>query len=222
MAELNLYQRLLAITDEIGKIEKTGRNSMQNYAFIEQARVLAELRPLLKKHGVVILPETPGRSIERYEVVRGNGKPGVDVHVTVSSRYTVLNADKPDEKFTAEWDAGEALDSSDKASNKAVTASHKTYLMKLFNISDQDDPDASHIDAPSRGQQAPPESPKSYGTSERVPSEKQLNMIRAVGKKLGLQQAAIEARIMTLETSEQASEAIDALQAKLDVKGGTE
>lgn len=135
--DLNLYQKLLKITEEIGKIEKTGKNSMQGYAFIEQANVVAELRPQLSKYGVFIIPETISRTVERFE----NKKGTITVHSNVKSRYTVINADNPEEKFVSEWDAGEALDTSDKATNKATTASHKYYLMKLFNISDKDDAD---------------------------------------------------------------------------------
>lgn len=140
--DLNLYQKLLAITEEIGKIEKTGKNSMQGYSFIEQAKIVAELRPLLKKHGVFIIPESVSRTIERFE----NKKGTITVHSNVKSRYTVVNADNPEERFVSEWDGGEALDTSDKATNKATTASHKYYLMKLFNISDKEDGDA---DSPS-------------------------------------------------------------------------
>lgn len=144
----NLYQRLLAITDEVGKIDKTGKNQQQGYAFIEHARVVAEIRAAMVKHGVMIMPEIITRRIDRFDVVRGSGKAGVDVHVNIKSRYTVINADDPMERFTCEWDGGEALDSSDKATNKAGTASHKYFLMKLFNISDQDDPDATSPELP--------------------------------------------------------------------------
>jgi hypothetical protein len=138
----NLYQKLLSITEEIGKIDKTGKNTMQGYSFIEQAKVVAEVRVQLAKHGVMIIPEIAERSLERYNVTRSNGKAGTDIHVQVKSRYTLVNADNPDERMICEWDAGEAIDSGDKATNKAVTASDKSFKMKLFNISDQDDPDA--------------------------------------------------------------------------------
>lgn len=147
---INLYQKLLKITEEIGKIEKTGRNAMQNYAFIEQAQVVAELRPQLARWGVMIIPETIDRTVERFEVTRSNGKQGVDVHVRVKSRYTVVDADNPDDKIVCEWDAGEAIDSSDKATNKAATASHKYFLMKLFNISDKEDGDSESPEAPAK------------------------------------------------------------------------
>lgn len=145
--ELNLHQKLLKITEEIGKIEKTGRNNQQGYSFIEQSKVMAELRPQLVKWGVIIIPETIDRRVERYDVTRSNGKAGADIHVNVTSRYTVVNADKPDERFVCDWNAGEAIDSGDKATNKATTASQKTYLMKLFNISDKDDADADSPEA---------------------------------------------------------------------------
>lgn len=138
----NLYKKLLAITEEIGKIAKTGKNMQQGYNFIEQALIVAEVRVQLAKHGVMIIPETVSRRVDRYDVVRSSGKAGVDVHVNVVSRYTIINADDPAERFTAEWDAGEAIDSGDKATNKAVTASDKYFLMKLFKISDKDDPDS--------------------------------------------------------------------------------
>lgn len=162
--KLNLYAKLLKITEEIGKIEKTGRNSMQNYSFIEQAQVVAELRPQLAKYGVFIIPETIDRTVERFDVTRSNGKQGVDIHVNVKSRYTVVNADNPDERFVCEWDGGEAIDSSDKATNKATTASHKYFLMKLFNISDKEDGDNDSPEPPP----AAPARKTAYATPKQI------------------------------------------------------
>lgn len=168
----NLYQKLLLITEEIGKIEKTGRNSQQGYEFIEQAQVVAEVRVQLAKHGVMIIPETVSRTLGRYEVTRSNGKPGVDIHARVASRYTLVNADNPDEKMVCEWDAGEAIDSGDKATNKATTASHKYFLMKLFNISDKDDPDAeTPVAAPQQSPTSPEPVPDESGFDPDLASE---------------------------------------------------
>lgn len=147
MSDVNLYQRLLAITQEIGKIDKTGRNSQQGYTFIEQAQVVAEVRAQLAKHGVMIIPETISRTIDRFE----NAKGTTMFHANVVSRYTLINVDNPEERMVCEWDAGEALDSSDKATNKATTASNKYFLMKLFNISDKDDPDSESPEPPKPG-----------------------------------------------------------------------
>lgn len=172
----NLYQKLVAITDEIGTIEKTGRNSQQGYAFMEQSQIVAELRPLLKKYGVMIVPEVIDRRVERYDVTRSNGKQGVDVHVQVDSRFTIINADNPDERIVCAWDGGEAIDSGDKATNKAITASNKYFLIKLFNISDKEDADGdTPAAAPAASRQAPP-APPSVST---FASEKQVGLLLA-------------------------------------------
>lgn len=142
MAEtLNLYQKLLKITESIGKMEKEGRGDGIPYRFIEQSMIVAKLRPLLAEHGVMIMPEAVGHEVQKLETTDKFGKPKVQFSSTVSMRFTVINADKPDERMTCNWSAGEALDGSDKATNKAVTAANKTFLMKLFNISEKEDPD---------------------------------------------------------------------------------
>lgn len=171
--ELNLYQKILKITESIGSIKKTGKNQQQGYGFIEQSEVMAELRPQLVKWGVVIQPETVSRTTDKFQ----NSKGTTFVHANVVSRYTVINADNPEERFVSEWDAGEAMDTSDKATNKAVTASQKTYLMKLFNISDKDDADKDSPEA------QPPKNKVPKPTDKATPKQKQqlMNMMKAVG-----------------------------------------
>lgn len=177
----NLYQRLLDITSEVGKIDKTGKNSQQGYAFIEQARVVAELRPQLAKHGVMILPETVNRTVTQVT----NSKGTVFTQVLVYSRYTLVNADNPEERMALDWDAGEALDMSDKATNKATTASQKTFLMKLFNISDQDDPDKDHIVLDTTIS-TPAEAPQPSNPDKLI-SEAQVRLVFARLKNKGIQ-----------------------------------
>jgi hypothetical protein len=115
---------------------------------------VAEVRVQLAKHGLMIIPETVDRHIDRYTTMKPGYKQGdppkeqASFHATVKSRYTLVNVEDPNDRMVCEWDAGEALDTSDKATNKATTASHKYFLMKLFNISDKDDPDADSHEAP--------------------------------------------------------------------------
>lgn len=138
ISNMSLCEKLLTITGKVGHQEKTGRNSAQGYGFIEQAAVVAALRPLLEMYGVVILPEVTNRTIERFVNARGN----TSIHANITMKFTVINAHDIKDLWTFEWNAGEAIDTSDKATNKAVTAAHKYFLMKLFNISDKEDADA--------------------------------------------------------------------------------
>lgn len=183
----NLYTKLLNITEEIGKIDKTGKNAAQGYSFIEQSKIVAEVRVQLAKHGVVIVPETVSRTIDRYTKQVPGYKPSdppkeqATIHANVVSRYTIINVDNPEERFVCEWDGGEALDTSDKATNKAITASQKYFLMKLFNISDQDDPDSDSTEAPA-SRPAVGTTPSAVGSPaprplqpERQPAEEEIS-----------------------------------------------
>jgi hypothetical protein len=53
VAALNLWQKLAAITGEVGTIAKYGKNKEQGYAFIEYAAVAGALRTLFAKYRVV-------------------------------------------------------------------------------------------------------------------------------------------------------------------------
>jgi hypothetical protein len=94
------------------------------------------------------------------------------------SQYTIINADYPDERIVCDWDAGEALDTSDKATNKAVTASQKYFLMKLFNISDKDDPDSESHEVPAQAKVASrPNTATPQASASNPVSDKQASMI---------------------------------------------
>ena len=141
--KLNLYQKLNKISVEIGTVGKTGKNLQQGYAFMEQAEIMMRARKLLDEYGVTIIPETLDRTLYERDVVRTNGKQGIDSHVQVKSKFTLVNSDEPKERIECLWDGGEAIDSGDKATNKAITASQKYFYIKLFNISDKEDADTT-------------------------------------------------------------------------------
>ena len=146
---LNLWQKLSAITGEVGVIAKDGTNSEQKYKFIEYAAVAGRLRELFAKYHVVVIPRMGDREVA--EITSSYGKKGVAV--TIHFEFTFRNADKPDETEVIPW-VGEAADYGDKATNKAATAALKYCLMRTFNVSEKgdEDPDSTTID---RGRQEP-------------------------------------------------------------------
>lgn len=137
-----LYRRILDITEEIGAIEKDGSGEGLKYKFIEQSLIKGKLRPLLAKHGVAVMPEVVSKSIETKDYTDQYGKAKSQRAASVEMRFTLVNVDDPTEMMTLHWDGGEALDTSDKATPKAITAAHKSFLIAQFNISEKEDPDA--------------------------------------------------------------------------------
>jgi len=126
---LNLYQKLAAITGEVGPVAKGGKNTQQDYAYIEYAAVAGALRDLFAKYGVIIVPNMGERNLSPL-------KDGKGTYTEIKFRFDVINADKPDDRFSVDW-IGEASDYGDKGTNKAATAALKYYLMRQFNVSEQ-------------------------------------------------------------------------------------
>lgn len=206
METMNLYQKINAISNDLGVIEKSGKNTMQNYNFMEQAEIMAKIRPLLEKHGLAIIPETIERRVFEREVTRSNGKQGIDTHVQTNHKYTIVNTDKPDERIECLWDGGEAIDSGDKATNKAITASQKYFYIKLFHISDKEDPD---LDSPSEANKAEAKPVKPVVKTDNKANEGQLNAIRNLSSKIAL---AIDETKLSKMTFDEAGQEITRLQ----------
>jgi hypothetical protein len=138
---LNLYQKLAKVMADVGSVEKTGHNAFHKYAFIEQGVLMAKLRPLLAEAGIVILPEITSVQYRKEGTV-----------AQCAMAFTLVNADNPEERIGPLAWAAEGEDKGDKAVNKAGTSGHKYFLLKLFLVSDKDDPDAeTTTEAPLRG-----------------------------------------------------------------------
>jgi hypothetical protein len=154
IASMNLWQKLAAITGEIGSIAKDGKNAEQKYSFIEYAAVAGALRTLFSKYHVVCIPNMGERSAE--EIISKYDKKGL--FVTIKFTFTFKNADKPNEVEVINW-IGEAADYGDKATNKAATGALKYCLMRTFNVSEKgdEDPDSQTPDlGEQRSQDRPP------------------------------------------------------------------
>src|SRR5574340_844187 len=95
-------------------IAKGQRNKEQGYSYRGIDDVLNALSPLLSKHQLVIVPEV----IER-NVIEGKTKSGTSLwKVTVKVKYRVMSAEDGSAVDTTVY--GEAMDSADKATNKAM------------------------------------------------------------------------------------------------------
>ncbi|TFB85826.1 hypothetical protein E3O44_12555 [Cryobacterium algoricola] len=204
--QLNIYQKIAKITGEVGLIKKGGTNKDQGYAFIEYAAVAGELRSLFAKYGVVIVPRMQVASKQsRNEVESKYGAKGN--HALIDFSFNVVNADKPDDKFTVPW-TGEALSFDDKGTNKAATSALKYYLMRQFNISEKgEDPDAESPTAITQ-----PAAPVADG-----PTEEQFDRIEELAPQKGKDVEWLKLLGPKLTTTKAAAEAIAKLEALEDV-----
>ena len=130
-----------AITDVSADIAKTGigkdrSNQQQGYKFRGIDDVYNELAPLLAKHKLCILP----RVLARECIERVTAKGGAIFYVTVDAEFDFVSA-VDGSKHTVKT-FGEAMDSADKATNKAMSAAYKYAAFQAFCIPTEGDNDA--------------------------------------------------------------------------------
>ena len=139
---MNVYESIAAVSAELAQtgISKDRKNSQQGYSFRGIDDVYNALAPLMAKHKLVILP----RILTRTCVERTTAKGGVLFYVTVEAEFDFVSA-RDGSQHTART-FGEAMDSADKATNKAMSAAYKYAAFQTFCIPTEgdNDADASH------------------------------------------------------------------------------
>jgi hypothetical protein len=136
-----VYEAIINIMSEIGAISKSRKNVQQGYSFRGVDDVLNSLQPLLVKHQLIILPNV----IERKETERTTKNGGIMLHVIVQMSFTCISTIDGSEIVSIM--SGEAMDSGDKATNKAMSTAYKYFAFQLFCIP-TDEPKDSEIDSP--------------------------------------------------------------------------
>lgn len=134
---LKIYTLIPKIMSEIGAIAKSGRNTDDEYDFQKIDDVVARLQPLLVKNGVSTIPNV----LESHETIEQKKKGVVQIRVKQKVKYSLCADDGSMIESTVE---GEAIDESDKATNKAFTAAYKNMCKQVFclRVKDMDDADA--------------------------------------------------------------------------------
>ena len=135
---MKVYQAIAAVMKDMAAqgISKDRRNQQQGYNFRGIDDVYNALAPIMSKHGLVVLP----RVLSRECVERQSAKGGALFYVTVEVEFDFVCAED-ESKHTVKI-YGEAMDSADKATNKAMSAAYKYAAMQAFCIPTEGDNDA--------------------------------------------------------------------------------
>jgi hypothetical protein len=135
-----IYKKMAEVMASIGAVGKNSTNTMQGYKFRGIDMLVNALHPALIKNGVFLAPKVTKHAETVREVTRANGKQGFDKHVTLEVEYTFYAEDGS--YVTVGPVVGEAMDSGDKASNKALSAAFKYALIQTFSVPTEDMADA--------------------------------------------------------------------------------
>jgi hypothetical protein len=155
---LNVYQLIAAVSAEIASagIAKDRKNTQQNYSFRGIDDVYNALAPILAKHGLVILPRIVDRQVTERRAQSG----GALFNVVVKAAFDFVSSHDGSKHVVETY--GEAMDSGDKATNKAMSAAYKYAAFQAFCIPTEGDNDADQTthkvepSAPAQAQAAKP------------------------------------------------------------------
>jgi hypothetical protein len=132
---LKIYSQINLVMKDLGPIAKDRKNTHQGYAFRGIEDLYNAIHPVLVKHGVFCAPSVVDTKNETFQ--KADGKNSYRVLLTVNHRFFAS-----DGSFVDVVTIGEGVDTSDKASNKAMSAAMKYAFVELFAIPTADIEDA--------------------------------------------------------------------------------
>lgn len=134
----SIYAALANVMADVGHVAKAERNTQgRGYNFRGIDAVVNAVGPALRKHQVIVVPDV--RTYEYGEILSGKDRTPMG-HARVVVAYTFYG---PDGDSIVSSTAGEAFDSGDKATAKAMSVAFRTALLQALALpTDEPDPDS--------------------------------------------------------------------------------
>ncbi|EPR9081060.1 ERF family protein [Cronobacter dublinensis] len=130
MTEKLVYQAISAVAKEMATtgISKDRTNTQQNFKFRGIDQVYNALAPALVNHGLLILPRITERTVTERTTPKGT----VLFYVVVKAEFDFVSTKDGSVHTVVTY--GEAMDSGDKATNKAMSIAYKYAAFQAFCI----------------------------------------------------------------------------------------
>ena len=214
MTAPTLVQKLVQISNDAGFVAKTGKNASQGFNFRGIDAVVNAISPGLRASGVIVYPTVLDYQYEQIAVGQNKALVG---HVRLEVRFTFTDGIDSISAVVA----GEAMDSGDKATAKAMSVAFRTALLQVFTLpTDERDPDedsfvrasssrANHpsVSAPVEQDDTDHAFPSKQSRPSGLATEKQRDYIKDLAKKRGY-----DAEISNELTFDEASQLITELK----------
>lgn len=131
-AAINAVQRDIAITG-ISKNNTTMGGAKFKFRGIDD--VYNALSPLMAKHGLIVAPRYSDRALVERKSSNGNSL----FYITVTGHFDFISVVDGSKHTVTTF--GEAMDSGDKGTNKAMAIAHKYALLQVFAVPTEGDND---------------------------------------------------------------------------------
>ena len=163
---MGLYEKIYNVMAESSALEKDMSVGGQ-YKAISEKMVLNEIKPLLKKHKLILIPVAA--EVEQKEKL-----------TVISAKYKIIDIETGESEILAT--IGNGADSQDKGSGKAWTYAYKCLIQKTFCLFSGEDTDNEHSDDITAKQTKTQGEYKSASSGPKLVSDKQLALLYAKGK----------------------------------------
>lgn len=139
-----VFERLSKVMDIVGAVGKNKTNAQQGFKYRAIDDFIQAVHPALVSAGVVLIPEV----LTHESANRPTKSGGISTHVVITAKFTFY---APDGSSVSGVTVGEAADSADKASNKAMSQALKYFLMQALMVPLEDLADGDRV-TPDMGQ----------------------------------------------------------------------
>lgn len=161
----NLYKKMHAVMSETKSLERDkevgyGRNA---YKAISESNVLNEIKPLFKKHGLIIFPISVD-VVDRVDTFITKDGESSRLMTQVIPKWKIVDVESGESEVITS--IGNGVDTQDKASGKAMTYALKVALQKTFMLFSGEDSDNDFSDDITRSQTK--QSPEDQSKLKRV------------------------------------------------------
>jgi hypothetical protein len=146
---MSLYEKIYNVMNETEGLEKdlTVGSGSNSYKAVGEKEVLNMLKPLFKKHKLIIFP-IDGQMTEQNSVFDTSYKGEITTktrNVTqLIAKFKIVDIESGESEILIGF--GNGADSQDKGSGKAFTYAFKTMLSKTFMLFSGEDTDNTHSD----------------------------------------------------------------------------
>lgn len=150
-----IFKKIPQIMKAVGSIGKDRANTQQGYKFRGIEDMYSSFHPVMVEAGVFCAPEVLESETSEIEGTNKDGKAKVSYRVVMRVRHRFYTEDG---SYVDAVTQGEGIDTSDKASNKAMSAAMKYAFIELFSIPTEDI-EESDRESPEAGGRVNPAAP---------------------------------------------------------------
>ncbi len=170
VAPPKIYAAVAAVLEDLGAVGKDKSNQHGGYKYRSIDQVLNALNPVLSKHKVFFVPNVLSSVEEKFKSKQGTDS----VRVKLRVAYKIYTTDGSSIDALIE---SEGTDTSDKATNKALSAAFKFLTTQIFCIAYE-----GMVDADADQPDAPPAKAKEAGKDKQQPVKKEEPITDALAK----------------------------------------